>query len=106
MGERTQHMISSVLAAAVAAPVRFLFPPVCAGCRRIVSQPGSLCGLCWPKLRFLEPPWCPVMGTPFSLDMGPDMLSAEAIANPPPFDRARAAVIYSGVARHGAAAEI
>ena len=76
-----------------------LFPPVCAGCRRHVTQPGTLCGTCWPKLRFLERPWCPVMGTPFSHDMGEGFLSAEAIANPPPFDRARAAVSYAGVAR-------
>ena len=39
------------------------------------------------------------MGTPFAHDMGEGFLSAEAIANPPPFDRARAAVAYSGVAR-------
>lgn len=32
-------------------------------------------------------------------DMGEGFLSAEAIANPPPFERARAAVAYSGVAR-------
>jgi ComF family protein len=80
-------------------PARLLFPPVCAGCRRHVSQPGVLCALCWPKLRLLEPPWCPVMGTPFVHDMGEGFLSAEAIADPPPFERARAAVAYTGVAR-------
>jgi ComF family protein len=32
--------------------------------------------------------------------MGEGFLSAEAIANPPPFERARAAVAYNGVARH------
>ncbi len=78
---------------------QLLFPPACAGCRRLVSEPGTLCGECWPKLRFLEKPWCPVMGTPFSYDMGEGFLSAEAIANPPPFERARSAVVYSGVAR-------
>lgn len=76
-----------------------LFPPACPGCRRHVSEPGTLCGECWPKLRFLEQPWCAVMGTPFSHDMGKGFLSAEAIANPPPFERARAAVVYSGVGR-------
>jgi ComF family protein len=76
-----------------------LFPPACAGCRRQVAEPGTLCGECWPKLRFLEKPWCPVMGTPFSHDMGEGFLSAEAIANPPPFERARSAVVYTGVAR-------
>ncbi|AWC22433.1 DNA utilization protein GntX [Aminobacter sp. MSH1] len=39
------------------------------------------------------------MGTPFAHDFGAGFLSAEAIANPPPFARARAAVAYSGVAR-------
>lgn len=84
---------------ALALPGKLLFPPLCAGCRREVSQPGSICGACWPKVRFLERPWCAVMGTPFSHDMGEGFLSAEAIANPPPFARARAAVAYSGVAR-------
>jgi ComF family protein len=84
---------------ALAAPARILFPPVCAGCRRHVSRPGVLCGECWPKLRLLERPWCPVMGTPFTHDMGEGFLSAEAIADPPPFERARAAVAYTGVAR-------
>ena len=76
-----------------------LFPAVCPGCRRHVAEPGTLCGACWPKLRFLERPWCPVMGTPFAHDFGENFLSAETIANPPPFERARAAVVYSGVAR-------
>lgn len=89
----------SLVASAMAAPARLLFPPVCAGCRRKVSEPGLLCGACWPGLRLLEKPWCAVMGTPFTYDMGEGFLSAEAIADPPPFARARAAVAYSGVAR-------
>ncbi|MBN9251311.1 MAG: amidophosphoribosyltransferase [Mesorhizobium sp. 61-13] len=80
-------------------PVRILFPPICAGCRRHVLEPGVLCGQCWSRLRFLERPWCPVMGTPFLHEMGEGFLSAEAIADPPPFERARASVIYGGVAR-------
>ena len=83
---------------------RALFPPVCPGCRRQVSEPGTLCGACWSGLRFFERPWCEVMGTPFSHDMGKGFLSAEAIANPPPFERARAAVAYAGVAREMAQA--
>ena len=78
---------------------QLLFPPVCPGCRRHVSAPGTLCGGCWAGLRFLEKPWCAVLGTPFRHDMGSGFLSAEAIANPPPFARALAAVSYSGVAR-------
>jgi ComF family protein len=91
--------VRSLALNALALPARLLFPPVCAGCRREVSQPGALCGTCWPKLKFLEKPWCAVMGTPFQYEMGEGFLSAEAIANPPPFDRARATVAYTGVAR-------
>ncbi len=78
---------------------RIAFPPVCVGCRRIVAEPGTLCPQCWLDLRHLERPWCAVFGTPFSHDMGTGFLSAAAIADPPPFDRARAAVAYDGVAR-------
>jgi ComF family protein len=91
--------LGNLASEALAWPARVLFPPVCVGCRRHVTEPGALCGSCWPQLRFLEKPWCPVMGTPFQYDMGEGFLSAEAIANPPPFDRARAAVAYTGVAR-------
>ena len=39
------------------------------------------------------------LGIPFEVSLGPAARSAEAIAEPPPFDRARAAVVYNGVAR-------
>lgn len=62
-------------------------------------MPGTVCGHCWPSLRFLDRPWCEVLGTPFALDMGIGAVSPEAIANPPPFRRARSAVVYDGIAR-------
>jgi ComF family protein len=39
------------------------------------------------------------MGTPFTHDMGEGAVSPAAIANPPPFARARSAVAYQGAAR-------
>jgi len=78
-------------------PAKVLFPPVCLGCRNLVERPGTLCPGCWPDVRFFERPWCDVLGTPFSHEMGEGMLSAEAIADPPPFGRARSAVLYDGV---------
>ncbi len=78
---------------------RALFPPLCGGCRRTVSLPATLCGSCWRELRLIERPWCEVLGVPFGIDMGEGTVSPAAIANPPPFDRARSAVVYSGVAR-------
>ena len=77
-----------------------LFPPACAGCGRLVAAPGTVCGACWSGLRFIDRPYCAVMGTPFAYDLGEGALSAEAIADPPPFRRARAAVIHEGIPRH------
>ncbi|GEO86352.1 amidophosphoribosyltransferase [Ciceribacter naphthalenivorans] len=50
-------------------------------------------------MRFIERPFCEVLGTPFSHDLGPGMLSAEAIAHPPVFDRLRSVAIHEGIAR-------
>lgn len=86
--------LAGQLAGQVAA---LLFPPQCAGCGCQVAEPGTLCGRCWSRLRFIERPYCAVMGTPFSHDLGDNFLSAEAIADPPPFRRARAAVFHDGV---------
>lgn len=83
---------------------RILFPPLCGGCRTIVSIPASLCGACWRELRLIEKPWCEILGTPFQFDMGEGAVSPAAIADPPAFDRARSAVAYTGVARRMAQA--
>lgn len=65
-----------------------------------MAAPGTLCSSCWKSLRFIERPWCPVYGTPFEHDLGDNFLSAEAIANPPPFETARSAVSYTSIAQH------
>jgi ComF family protein len=50
-------------------------------------------------MRFIGPPLCPVYGTPFAYELGEGILSPEALADPPPFRRARAAAVYGDVAR-------
>jgi ComF family protein len=73
-------------------------PTLCVACRDPVDGEG-VCANCWAKLSFIAPPFCPRLGIPFVYDPGPDMLSMEAIANPPAYARARAAVRYDDVAR-------
>src|SRR3981189_1410648 len=73
-------------------------PTLCVSCREPVDGEG-VCAECWAKLSFIEPPYCPRLGIPFVYDPGPDLLSMEAIANPPAYQRARAAVRYDDVAR-------
>jgi ComF family protein len=73
-------------------------PTLCVACREPVDGEG-VCSDCWAKLSFIAPPFCPRLGTPFVYDPGPEMLSMEAITNPPAYARARAAVRYDDVAR-------
>ena len=73
-------------------------PPLCPACRTLVSGSG-LCAECWGELAFIAPPYCPRLGIPFVYDPGPGILSMQAIADPPAFHRARAAVRFDEVAR-------
>jgi Double zinc ribbon domain len=73
-------------------------PPLCAACREPVAGRG-LCAACWSKLSFITRPYCERLGTPFVYDPGPGILSMEAIADPPAYHRARAAVRFDEIAR-------
>ncbi len=73
-------------------------PTLCVSCREPVDGEG-VCAACWAKLSFIAPPFCPRLGIPFVYDPGPELLSMEAIASPPAYQRARAAVRYDDVAR-------
>jgi len=73
-------------------------PTLCVACREPVDGEG-VCANCWAKLSFIEPPLCPRLGIPFVYDPGPELLSMEAISDPPAYGRARAAVRYDDVAR-------
>jgi hypothetical protein len=73
-------------------------PTLCVACREPVDGEG-VCAACWAKLSFIAPPYCPRLGIPFVYDPGPGLLSMEAIADPPAYARARAAVRYDDVAR-------
>ena len=54
---------------------------------------------CWSKLSLIAPPYCERLGIPFAYDPGPGVLSMQAIADPPAYHRARAAVRYDEIAR-------
>src|SRR6516162_1133147 len=73
-------------------------PPLCAACREPVAGRG-LCASCRSKLSFITRPYCERLGTPFVYDPGPGILSMEAIADPPSYHRARAAVHFDEISR-------
>ena len=87
------------LGAALRLTLDVALPPLCPSCREPLGDGVGLCATCWSKLSLIEPPYCARLGIPFSYDPGPGLLSMEAIAAPPAYDRARAAVRYDDVAR-------
>lgn len=79
-----------------------LLPPRCLHCGTIVDAPGTLCMRCWNKAQFISAPHCDRCGLPFELAedaAGPVVTCAACIADPPRFDRARAAMRYDDQAR-------
>jgi ComF family protein len=73
-------------------------PTLCPACREPVEGRG-LCPACWSKLSFITRPYCERLGIPFVYDPGPGILSMEAIADPPAYNRARAAVRFDEISR-------
>ena len=106
MQEAIAKTVNATRRARVAAPFRALFgraldvalPPLCPACREPVGGNG-LCAPCWSKLSLIAPPYCERLGIPFAYDPGPGVLSMQAIADPPAYHRARAAVRYDDIAR-------
>jgi len=74
-------------------------PPLCPSCRDPVGGGAGLCASCWSKLSPIERPFCEKLGIPFTYDPGPGIYSMQAIADPPAYTRARAAVRYDEIAR-------
>jgi ComF family protein len=92
------HASRTARAAATAA-IDLLYPPTCIACQSATGAPQTLCAGCWSSIRFIERPYCERLGTPFPVDLGAPLLSPAAIADPPVFQRARAAARYDDVAR-------
>src|SRR3954449_9074952 len=92
------HALRSAWSRAGRLALDIALPTLCVACREPVAGVG-VCAACWAKLSFIAPPYCPRLGIPFVYDPGPGLLSMEAIADPPAYARARAAVRYDEVAR-------
>ena len=76
------------LIAAGRAGLNLFYPPSCLACHGATSAPDTLCTTCWRQVRFIERPYCERLGTPFAQDLGPGLLSPEAMADPPVWARA------------------
>lgn len=76
-----------------------IIPPRCAGCGATLEVSNHLCASCWAKMEWIDKPYCPVSGLPFSYDLGDDMVSASVLARPPVYDRARSVTAFGDTAR-------
>ncbi len=97
--EVQRGLLAQVGRAALGLVLETALPPLCVACRQPVGSGRGLCVACWSKVSFIAPPYCDRLGIPFTYDPGPGVLSMEAIANPPSYGRARAAVRFDDVAR-------
>jgi ComF family protein len=77
----------------------FALPPRCPGCGSIVADEHRFCVGCWSGLRFLGEPCCERCGLPFEYDAGEGAECGACSADPPAFERLRAAVAYGETAR-------
>jgi ComF family protein len=73
-----------------------LLPPHCLTCDSPVETQGTLCADCFRGLHLITAPFCRICGVPFlhAGQGGPDGLCPSCRAEPPAFDRARAALRY------------
>jgi ComF family protein len=99
MAALTLTHISAHLARAGRWSLDWLIPPQCLVCHGEVGEASGLCVSCWTKLSFIEAPFCERLATPFPYEQGEGMVSAAALADPPPWERARAAVTFDEAAR-------
>ena len=77
--------------------VDFVIPPACPVCRNLVGGNDGVCATKWRELEFIAPPICYRTGVPLAEDPGPEGAGLSAIINPPPYHRARAPLIYTGI---------
>jgi len=93
-------MRAEVAVRAIVRPILdFALPPRCPGCGAVTREPHSFCLDCWSALDFLGEPCCARCALPFEYGEGETVLCGRCMAEPPVYDRLRAAVAYGEISR-------
>ncbi|WP_311268545.1 ComF family protein [Sphingobium sp. WCS2017Hpa-17] len=91
--------VLSLLKGLLQPAVDYALPPRCPGCGAIVAEDFAFCLSCWGGMVMLGEPCCARCGVPFPHDMGEGAECGACMADPPPWDSARAVLAYGDVAR-------
>ncbi len=107
LGERSGPLLRPLRRA-----LDLVLPPRCLGCGLLVEDQGALCSTCWSAMTFLADPLCRSCGLPFAYDPADsptsgsggdsfvqDLACGACLAQPPPFERARAVMRYDDGSR-------
>ena len=97
--QRASAGVLSVARSAWQGIVDVVTPPLCMACQIPVQQGAGLCLACWSKLQMIDEPLCDCLGTPFAYDEGEGALSPAALADPPMWDKGRAAVAFDDASK-------
>jgi ComF family protein len=93
------HAAAALALNALRPVLDFALPPRCPGCAAITQEPHRFCLDCWSALRFLGEPCCARCALPFDYGEGAEVVCGRCLAEPPAFDRLRAAVGYGEISR-------
>jgi ComF family protein len=88
-----------MLARAVHSLLDIVMPPLCVTCREPVQKAGQLFPSCWSALPPLPDACCTRCAIPLPTAHHTERLCLGCVADPPPFDWARAPYAYAGTAR-------
>ena len=93
------HAVASLARSAFRPILDFALPPRCPGCGTVTDEPHRFCLACWSALTFLGEPCCARCAMPFEYGEAAEVICGRCMAEPPAYDRLRAAVAYGDMAR-------
>jgi ComF family protein len=77
----------------------FALPERCPACGAITADGTNFCADCWPRLHFMNPPWCATCARPFAYEQDAGALCATCLSDRPLHDGIRAVVAYDDLSR-------
>lgn len=93
------HRLVNTARAGLVGLANVITPPLCLSCHQPLLDHDTLCPDCWRSIDFIRQPLCDRLGIPLPYDSGTRSVSAQALAAPPIYGRARAVARYDGVMR-------